>query len=89
MRTSRSDEPTGEAFRLDSSKAVVVVIQSLALGSDMGMSTIFRKDVEYNGVVTIGFLPSGVVIRLRTCFSTKAVSELDGTRVISKNTDLF
>jgi hypothetical protein len=89
VRTSRSDKPTGKAFKLNSSKAVVVVIQSLALGSDMGMSTIFKKDVEYNRVVTMGFSPSGVVIRLCTCFSTKAVSDGDGTRVVSKNTDSF
>jgi hypothetical protein len=88
-RTSQSDDPTGKAFRLDSSKAIVVVIQSLALGLDMGMSTILRKDVECSGLVTIGFSPSGIVIRLCTCFSTKAVSELDGTRIVSKNTDLF
>jgi hypothetical protein len=38
VRTSRSDEPTGEAFKLDSSKAVVVVIQSLEGGGNKSRS---------------------------------------------------
>jgi hypothetical protein len=79
-----SNLPTGDLSNCLLS--IVVIHSSLGRSGIIGMSMIFRKDVDEGVMVATGsLLLSEAGKRCRMCFKTNAVSAEVGVAVVSKN----